>query len=367
MGRIVKPIEIIRPFIRNGAFPIDSTVYFNSYEAAVRYAQEDPNAIPGVITVDDPVAKIVGIYVVDYAKSGQYTYDIHAIETTSASGTGFNWKGSVSSVEALPDTATRGDIYLVTADNNFYVAYDSTDDEVTWAKLSLNVTYASYTEDGIIRKEVYTAMSNQTNKDAIWFSSKDQNVANNKWIEFSHTTQETQSDYKVPSVGVVRQMINTSIGAEPPHADFDYVGNTEQYVQGYLTPTITIHYYPESAGVISCIKIYRSVNDVMETTPIQTITNPVVPTFDTVNQCYNYTITINNVTYATKSKVEYKYVLEYKASTDGSVPSGVLALCAEFNFYNKICYGTNNVENTTYCKGSGSEIKLTFNPYFLEI
>lgn len=43
-----------------------------------------------------------------------------------ALGTGFNYKGSVASVSALPKGATKGEVYTVNGENNAEYLYDGT-------------------------------------------------------------------------------------------------------------------------------------------------------------------------------------------------------------------------------------------------
>ena len=35
MSKTIRPVEILRSYVRNGSFPIDSTTVFYSYEEAV--------------------------------------------------------------------------------------------------------------------------------------------------------------------------------------------------------------------------------------------------------------------------------------------------------------------------------------------
>jgi len=361
MGKTFKSIEVIRPFVRNGAFPIDTTTLFYSYDDAVTYAHTDVNAYAGqIISIDDDNLKKVGVYIVDYDKTGTFRFVISPIETSNSNGSVlFNWKGTVNTTNDLPNFSYQGDVYLVKSDHKFYVAYEQADDSVAWSEMTLGIEYASISTDGIITKEVYSAMSNQTSKDAIWFSSSDNNIKNNKWVEVSHTVTETATNMKIPSVGQVKTIVSDMIKAELPHVELESITSTKNYVGSTVTPKFKIHYYPEFGGNPTAINIYQIINGVRTTAPIYTNTNLTLPEYDTANARYTFTYTgQNNIS----SSVEYDVIINYAGSADGNVLNSLTSASISYNFYNAILYGTNKESFTDYYLNTKQIINLNYNP-----
>lgn len=372
MGKTFKGIEIIRPFIRNGSFPIDTTTLFYSYDDAVTYAHSDPNAYAGqIITIDDSSLRKVGVYIVDYDKTKTFNYVISPIETSNSTGSVlFNWKGSVDDTEDLPNFSVQGDVYLVKNEHKFYVAYEQPDDSVLWSEMTLGVDYATVTTDGIITKETYTAMTNTSGKQAVWFNAGIDDVDQNKWIGIDSTDKEesTHGDFKIPSIGKVKQLIATMTKTILPHIAVETGSDIDHPISIGFTPDFIIKYYPEFGGNVNSISIYKKINGELDQDPVFTIDNVITGEFDELNQCYTYYYMLpEQILYNEATNITYKIIVHYDESKDGDIPAGMASDEITFHVYNSIFYGTNLDTYSMFCTKIENEnrnltIELEYDP-----
>lgn len=365
-------IEIIRPFVRNGSFPIDSARVFFSYEKAVEYAHNNKSAFPTqLIGVDDKENKVTALYEVTYDPNKQYRY----ILREAAMGVGGNYfrlKGSVATYEDLPkppEIILNGDMYLVEDEPAFYVAFVDSLGNVTWKKLSLeiNLDLVTKSNDGLMPKELYSTFYNETGKDAIYFSKSDgiPDPNNNSWLNVEHTEKENDTSYSIASIGRVKEIVGSLMQQTGPHISIEVINDTkiDNAANSEIKPKLRIFYYPELGGDLEKATIQRRVNGVILNEPAYD-GHPELSVSQDGKQYFDWEE--NEIqTSAADTNIEYIVTVSYGPSDDGNMTAGTCSESIFFYFYQLIYYGTNLVESTTFLKQE-TTVSLKYDPSISE-
>ena len=370
MSNNYKPIEILRPYVRDGAFPIDSTTVFKSYDEAVEYAHNNKSAYATqIIGIDDSENKVTGLYQISYDPNKQFRYVLQEIGF-GIGGTSFRFKGTVPTFDDLPmppDLVLNGDTYLVeTPEPEMYVAFVDSKGDVSWKKLSLNVSIAKVTKsnDGLMSKELYSTMYNETGKDAVYFSRNNSfpDPNTNSWLVVEHTNKEEETgSYTLASVGKTKEIVGTLMKQSAPHISIEAIGETatENAVNTSIKPELRIYYYPELGGDLDQVIIQRRINNVLDPTPAYEGHPELLENADG-EKYFDWKENMFQ-TASTDTILEYVVTALYAASDDGNVTSGFCDASIQYIFYQRIYYGTNLEEYTEFLKPE-TEISLKYDP-----
>ena len=370
MSKTIRPVEILRPYVRNGSFPIDSTTVFYSYEEATEYAHNNPSAYATqIIGVDDQKNKVTALYQLSYDPNKQYNYILTDVSIGSG-GSFFHFKGSVETVEDLPDSeetlVLNGDMYLVeTPVPTMYVAFIDSKGNVTWKPLSLNVSLTKVTKsnDGLMGKELYSSMFNESGKDAVYFSKADgfPNPDNNSWLIVEHTEKEDENGYTLASVGKTKEIIGNLMKTTSPHIEVEVINDTqiENPANSEIKPELRVYYYPELGGDIDEVSIYRRIKGQLQSTPAYEGHPEIYTNADGI---LYFDWEENEIQTAQEdSSVDYVITVSYLPSEDGNVTAGFCTNEISFYFYQMIYYGTNIHDYTEFLKNE-VEISLKYLP-----
>src|SRR5574344_2396221 len=347
-----KSVEILRPFIRDGQFPIDVTSVFYSYNEALEYAHSNPSAYAGqIISIDDKTIKQTGIYKLDYDKNEQYNFILERISIGNA-GTVFNFLGSVATFEQLPDhDVLNGDMYLVEAESKFYIAAVNSAKEISWKELTLNVNIVTKAASGLMPNELFATMFNNTGKDAIYFSKKTANPADpysNSWIEVDHVNNEYTQNYKMPSLGKVKELLSIATNKTLPSIKIYTEASIDNYINSEIFPTLTIKYYPEFFGTLKNVTIVKKVNGNFVKNVYDGL--PTVINDESDKSCYFTWTESERNPESDIYNIEYIVAAVYNESENGIFPEGACSDSITFNFFDYIKYGNNNEEFNTMAK-----------------
>ncbi len=360
-----KTVEILRPFERNGAFPIDKTSVFFDYDAAVRYAHDDQSAYPGqIVSVIDDVHKKTAIYKLDYDKDEKYRLVLQPIAvgaaTVSGGGGGFNLLGVVPTRADLPDVKDTGDMYLVTDESTFYIAIETEEDQVEWQTLNLQVDLVTEVRDGIFKHEIYTTLINRSTKGGVYYSSGDGIPENNKWIEVESTSVEQErGNFTMLSIGRVKQIVSTMTNTSKPHVEIISTTPRDNYILTEIVPELKIVYYPELGGALKRITIYQNTEDVIV---LDTYPEDQDLTYNEDTRGYEYTFVANSIYAEDRCTYTFKAKIEYEQSDDGNMPAGSCENTIQFNFYRAVRYGTNLGTETAFMLDGDNIIELEYHP-----
>lgn len=356
-----KTLEILRPFERNGQFPIDKTSVFFSYESAVKYAHEDTTAYPGqIISVVDEQHRKTAIYKLDYDEDSHYRLVLKSISVGTQTTGGFNLLGIVDTVEDLPEVADNGEMYLVRDDNTFYVAIEVNEDNINWNPLSLNIDLVTETKDGLFRHDVYTTLINNSTNGSVYYSSGDGIPENNKWIEVETTTVEKERDnFALLSVGRVKQIVSSMTDNAKPHVEISSPTPKDNYVLSQIRPELNIVYYPEMGGSIKRITVIEEVTD---TTILDTIPESRDLVYDEESNSYAYHCFADYIYSEVRRTYVYRVTVEYNQSDDGNVTAGSCENTIRFNFYKPSSASTNNESLTVYTYDGDNIIEFEYHP-----
>ena len=357
-----KTVEILRPFERNGKFPLDKTSVFFSYESAVKYAHTDVAAYPGqIISVIDEEHQKTAIYKLDYDKEKVYKLVLEPITVgAQSSGGGFNLLGVVDTYNDLPSVADNGEMYLVTTENIFYVAVETESDVIEWQPLNLNVDIVTEVRDGIFKHELYSTLINRSTKSGVYYSSGDGIPENNRWIEVESTTVEQErGNFTMLSIGRVKQIVSTMTNTSKPHVEIISSTPRDNFIEANIQPDLTIVYYPELGGSLKRITVYQ---DNENTVVLDTYPENQDLTYNAESRGYSYHFVSNFIYSNTRKSFTYKVKIEYEQSEDGNMPAGTCENTIQFNFYRPITYGTNLHSETTYALDGDNVVELEYHP-----
>lgn len=365
-----KAIEILRPYVRDGDFPIDATTVFFSYNDAVDYAHNNKSAYPTqVIGVDDKENEVTGLYQITYDDNKQFRYVLKEIGI-GVGGSTFRFKGSVQTVDDLPkppELILNGDTYLVEEpEAAMYVAFVDSFGEVSWKKLALNISLAkvSKSNDGLMSKELYSTMFNETGKNAVYFSKANSfpNPNDNSWIVVESTDKESENNsFSLATVGKTKEIVGTLLQQSTPHISIETIGDdkTENAVDTEIKPELRIYYYPELGGDIDQVMIQRKINGILQP-DIAYEGHPELYEnadgklyFDWKESTFQSS--------STAAELEYLVTVSYNASDDGNTTAGICDGSIKYYFYQRIFYGT-NLENYEEFLKPNTEIYLEYDP-----
>ena len=357
-----KTVEILRPFERNGSFPLDATSVFLSYDSAVRYAHDDKSAYPGqIISVIDEEHEKTAIYKLDYDKDKVYRLILQPITVGAASSSGgsFDLLGIVETASELPNIKDNGDMYLVKDENIFYVAIETSEDVVEWQPLNLQVDLVTELRDGIFKHEIYSTLINRSSAYGVYFSSGDGNPENNRWLEVEATTVEQErGNFTMLSVGRVKQIVSTMTNTSKPHIEIISETPTENYVLTTIRPVMNIVYYPELGGKLHKLTVLKDDSEIV----LETYPEDKDLVVGENGKSYSYSYDADFISSEIRQTITYKVIAEYEQSEDGNMPAGRCENIINFNFYQPITYGTNLETHSTFMKDGTNVLELEYHP-----
>jgi len=255
-----KGILALRGYTRAGSFPLDTTSYYEDYDAALNYVHNSKAVYLGqVISVNDQLRNKVKMYYVTYdnEEDATYRYKLEEIGVGVSGGRGnaiVNYKGKVSSYDDLYeiDEPQSNDMYYVMNSNaSGYSAYVYQDG--SWTRLDLGITLASAKTDGLITKEMYRSL--MSNSEAIYYSPGTNDPNENRFIQFE-TTGDTDS-LSVMSTDKLKETIHSLITVDKPYVTITTSVDLSDVLvgAGYHDCYFTIKYYPNGAGDIKTAKL----------------------------------------------------------------------------------------------------------------
>lgn len=371
-------IEILRPYSRNGNFPIDTTSLFYSYDEAAKYASTDPSAYVGqVIAVDDKLLQKTAIYKVDYNSSDSSLKTLTEI-SVGTNDSVFALKGTVptyADLIAYTNTYKKfinsGYMFYVETDetnygkSSLYVSVKDNDGNIYWKKIDvdiqLNKIYADKTNDGIIRHQLFNTFidSNSANNDSVYFSKSGTKVdidgtPNNSWLAIEKSSDEKSSNTisSLTTAKKVVELINKNVDSSPELV-VDTTDATQLFVDNALQPTFSFKYYPHAYGSIYNFLISINVNGRTET--LATLSN-FATTYHADGEYYAFSWkqpVINYLTQSADYPLTYIFTAYYKTSVDNLYASGIITKKLNFYFYDKVqivLSGMGNYKNTSTVK-----------------